>query len=280
MSTPLNPHPRALVMGIVNTTPDSFSDGGRYLAPEAAVAHGLRLLDEGADLLDIGGESTRPGAAPVSPADQKRRVIPVIEGILTARPDTVVSVDTASAAVAEAGLDAGARWVNDVTALGDPDMAPLCAERGCELVLMHMRGEPRTMQRDTVYDDLVGEVITFLGERVARAVAAGVDRDRIVLDPGLGFGKAPTDNPRLIAAVPRLRQGGHRVLIGASRKRFVGALTGVEQPADRVYGSVGAALAAASLGADVLRVHDVAATVQALAVQAAVYDVARQLAAS
>ena len=278
MPPSLPPQPPTLVMGIVNTTPDSFSDGGRYVDADKAVAHGLQLLSEGAHLLDVGGESTRPGAEPVSADEQCRRVLPVIEGVLDARPDAVISVDTTLAAVAERALSAGARWVNDVTGLGDPDMAPLCAERGCELVLMHMRGVPRTMQHDTRYDDLVGEVVAFLGERVERAVSAGVDRARIVLDPGLGFGKASGDNPRLIAAIPRLKQSGHRVLIGASRKRFVGALTGVDDPAARVHGSVGAALAAASLGADVLRVHDVAATVQALAVQRAVLDVARQVA--
>lgn len=272
------PTPRALVMGIVNATPDSFSDGGRFLEPNLAVAHGLRLLGEGADLLDVGGESTRPGADPVSVAEQRRRVVPVIAGILDAAPEATLSVDTTSAQVAEAALEAGATWVNDVTALGDPDMAPLCAQAGCELVLMHMRGVPQTMQADTDYDDLIGEVEAFLSERTERAVRAGVDPARIVLDPGLGFGKAAVDNPRLIAAVPRLKRSGHRVLIGASRKRFIGSLTGVVEAAERVHGSVGAALAAASLGADVLRVHDVAATVQALAVQRVILDIARQVA--
>ena len=260
-----------LLMGIVNVTPDSFSDGGRHAGVQEAVAHGLRLLDEGADVLDIGGESTRPGADAVTARVEQDRVVPVIEGVLAARPDAVISVDTSKAVVAEAALDAGARWVNDVTGLGDPDMAPLCAGRDCELVLMHMRGTPRTMQADTHYDDLVGEVIDVLQGRVGQAVGAGVARERVILDPGLGFAKDLADNPRLVAAVPRLRALGHRVLIGASRKGFIGRLTDVPIAAERVHGSVGAALAAAWLGADVLRVHDVAATAQALAVQRAVY---------
>jgi len=261
---------KPLLMGIVNATPDSFSDGGRFVATDSAVQHALRLLGEGADLLDIGGESTRPGAQAVEAQDEARRVVPVIEGVLAARPQAVISVDTSKATVARQALNAGARWVNDVTGLGDPHMAAVCAESGCELVLMHMRGTPRTMQQDTEYSDLIGQIESVLRQRVQQAVQAGVAPERIVLDPGLGFGKAPRDNPRLIAAVPRLRRLGHRVLIGASRKRFIGQLTGVERAADRVHGSVGAALAAAWLGADVLRVHDVAATAQALAVQQAV----------
>lgn len=257
---------RPLIMGILNTTPDSFSDGGRFVDVRAAVAHGLALLDDGADLLDIGGESTRPGAAAV-PADvEVERVRPVIEGILEARPGTQISIDTSKPIVAAEALEAGATWVNDVTALEHPDMAPLCAEAGCTVVVMHMRGTPRTMQQQTEYDDLVAEVEAYLLERVRRAVDAGVEPGRVVLDPGLGFAKASADNPRLLASVPRLRSHGHRVLIGASRKRFIGDLTGVGPAPDRVHGSVGAALAAASLGANVLRVHDVAATAQALTV--------------
>lgn len=259
-------------MGIVNVTPDSFSDGGRFVAAAAAIAHGLALVAEGADLLDLGAESTRPGAAPVPAEIEQERLLPVIQGLRAAGCPVPISVDTSKAAVAAAALDAGATWVNDVSALDDPEMAPLCARAGCELVLMHRRGDPQTMQRDTRYDDLVGEVIAHLQGRIARAVAAGVDPARITLDAGLGFGKAPADNPALIAATPRLRALGHRVLVGASRKRFIGELTGEADPARRVFGSVGAALAAAAAGADVVRVHDVGPTVQALAVFAAVAE--------
>jgi len=261
---------RPLVMGIVNLTPDSFSDGGAFLDPAAGVAHGLRLVAEGADLLDLGAESTRPGAAAVPADEELRRLLPVVQGLVGAGCRVPISVDTTKAAVARAALAEGATWVNDVSGLHDPQMADACARAGCELVIMHRRGSPTTMQRDTAYADLIGEVEHFLLARAARAIAAGVDPARILLDAGLGFGKSPADNPRLIGATPRLRSHGFRVLVGASRKRFIGDLTGVADPAARVHGSVGAALAAAALGADVLRVHDVAATVQALAVFAAV----------
>lgn len=251
----------------MNVTPDSFSDGGAFLDPRVAVEHGLRLLDEGADWLDIGGESTRPGAAPVDAAEELRRVLPVVEGLARARPDAVLSIDTAKAAVARAALDAGARVVNDVTALRDPDMAAACVAAEATVVLMHLRGDPLTMQRDTRYADLVGEVVAGLQARVAVARAAGIRADRIWVDPGLGFGKAPADNPRLVAATARIAaETGCPVLVGASRKRFVGELTGVQRAADRVYGSIGAALAASAAGASAVRVHDVGATRQALTV--------------
>jgi dihydropteroate synthase len=254
---------RPALLGVLNVTPDSFSDGGRYLDPAAAITQGLRLLAEGADALDVGGESTRPGSAPVPPDEQLRRVLPVIRGLADA--GAVVSIDTTSAWVAAAALDAGAVVVNDVSGLGDPAMAPLVARAGAELVVMHARGTPADMQRDTAYADLVGEVVAHLQQRVARALDAGVAPGRVLVDPGLGFGKAWGDNPALVRALPALRALGHRVVIGGSRKAFVGHLTGVTAAADRVAGSVGVALAAASLGADVLRVHDVAATRQALA---------------
>ncbi|MEQ1568136.1 MAG: dihydropteroate synthase [Myxococcota bacterium] len=257
------------MLGVVNVTPDSFSDGGRWSEPGPAIAHALALLDEGADAVDIGGESTRPGAAPVPEAEELRRVLPVIEGIARARPGALISIDTSKAAVARAAVEAGARWINDVTALSDPGIAEIAAATGATLVLMHARGTPLTMQRDTRYTDLVGEVCAMLADRAARAQAAGVPADRIVVDPGLGFGKAPLDNPSLVASVPELRALGYPVLIGASRKSFVGRLSGVERPEDRVFGSIGAALAAAEAGADWLRVHDVAATRQALLVFAA-----------
>ncbi len=258
------------ILGIVNVTPDSFSDGGAFLDPNAAVAHGIRLLAEGADWLDVGGESTRPGAAGVSTEEEAARVVPVIAGLLRQCPEAVISVDTSKAVVAARALEAGARIVNDVSALGDPEMGPLCARAGATVVLMHRRGTPATMQADTTYEDLVGEVEHFLRQRAEAARAWGIAAERILLDPGLGFGKAPADNPALIAAVPRLRRLGYPMLIGASRKRFIGGLTGVTEAAERVHGSVGAALAAAAKGADVLRVHDVAATRQALTVFQAV----------
>ena len=256
-------------MGIVNVTPDSFSDGGRHAEAGAAVAHGVALWSEGADWLDVGGESTRPGAEPVPVDEELRRVVPVIAGLRAAVPDAVLSIDTRRAAVAEAALGAGASVVNDVSACADPAMAGVVARAGAWLVLMHMRGDPSTMQQHTDYADLVGEVGAHLAERAAWAVDQGVRPERIVLDAGLGFGKALADNPRLIAATPALRALGFPVMVGASRKRFIGALTGVQDASARVFGSVGAACAAMAAGADILRVHDVAATIQALRVMRA-----------
>ena len=255
---------RPVLMGVLNLTPDSFSDGGRYLEPGPAVEHALRLCAEGADWIDVGGESTRPGARAVPVEEQLRRVVPVVRR-LSRETNAVISIDTTSAAVAARAIDAGARVVNDVSGLSDSELAPLVARSGVDLVVMHARGTPEVMQRDTAYADLVGEVVAHLALRVAAARDAGVPPERILVDPGLGFGKAPLDNPRLVAALPRLRATGHRVLIGGSRKAFVGQLTGVERASDRVCGSVGVALAAALLGAHVLRVHDVKATADALA---------------
>lgn len=252
------------VMGVINVTPDSFSDGGRFLAEGAATALSERLVAEGADWLDVGGESTRPGAVAVPVDEELRRVVPVVRWIAQHLPGVTLSVDTRHAAVAAAALDAGASVVNDVSGGEDPAMFGVVASRSAGLVLMHMRGTPADMAQRTAYDDVVGEVCAWLGGRLDAARAAGVAR--LWVDPGLGFAKAPADNPRLIAALPRLKALGAPVVIGASRKRFIGELTGVADPAERVAGSVGAALAAASLGADVLRVHDVAATIQALKV--------------
>lgn len=271
---PLQPRRGAgpLVVGIVNVTPDSFSDGGRFLATDAAVAHARALWAEGADWLDVGGESTRPGATPVPAEAEAARVVPVIAALHERQPDAVISVDTRRAAVARAALAAGARVVNDVSGGADPALLDAVAAAGAHVVLMHSRGEPATMQRDTHYDDLVGEVVDGLRAAVTRAVAAGIAPDRIVLDPGLGFGKAPADNPRLIAGLPAVCALGHPVLVGASRKRFIGELTGVAAPADRVHGSIGAAIAAMVRGARLLRVHDVAATIQAVDVVRACLD--------
>jgi dihydropteroate synthase len=262
---------RPLVMGIVNVTPDSFSDGGRLATVAAAVAHGLRLLDQGADILDIGGESTRPGAAPVNAAEEMARVLPVIDGLraLWAGP---ISIDTMKPEVARAAVAAGATIWNDVTALGGAaDSEATAADLGCTVVLMHMQGEPRTMQADPRYDDVVAEVTEALLARAGTAMAAGVARERIWLDPGLGFGKTAAHNLALTAGLERLVATGFPILFGASRKRLIQAVdpTAVD-PGDRLGGSLALALAAARRGAAVIRVHDVRETVQALAVQAAV----------
>ena len=256
------------LMGVVNVTPDSFSDGGLYLDPEAAVAHGRDLAAAGAEILDVGGESTRPGAEPVGEEEELRRVIPVIDGLVAA--NCRVSVDTSKAAVAAAALDAGAEIVNDVTALrGDPEMASLCAERGATVVLMHMLGEPRTMQQDPRYDDVVADVKAFLAERLGAAVAAGIDEDRVWLDPGIGFGKTGAHNMELLRRLGELCELGRPLVIGTSRKSFIGGVDG--SPADqRLGGTIATSVLAAAEGADVLRVHDVAEVRQALAVAAAV----------
>jgi dihydropteroate synthase len=262
---------RARIMGIVNITPDSYSDGGRYMGVAAACRRAERLVLEGADLLDLGGESTRPGSEPVTEEEEIRRVVPVIREITAL--GLPLSVDTSKAAVARAALEAGAAVVNDVTALGDPAMGPVVATFGAGLVLMHMRGRPRTMQANPVYEDLLGEVCAFLRERRDRAEACGVARERILLDPGIGFGKRLEHNLELLARLPEIAGLGSPVLVGASRKRFLEALTGVAEPEDRVAGSVAAAVAARLRGASVLRVHDVAATREALAVADAVLGV-------
>ncbi len=253
-------------MGIVNVTPDSFSDGGAFLEPGPAVAHALQLLDEGADWLDVGGESTRPGAAPVSAEEEIARVVPVVREVLRQRPTAVVSVDTSKPEVAQRAIEVGAQVVNDVTGLTNPQMREVCARAAVTCVLMHMRGSPRTMQQDTRYVDLVGEVQDFLAAQVALALAAGVRADRILVDPGVGFGKALEANTTLIAETARIAALGYPVVVGASRKSFIGRLTGRSVARERVAGSIGAALAAARHGARVLRVHDVQATKEALTV--------------
>ncbi len=259
------------VMGIVNVTPDSFSDGGLFLDPEAAVAHGLSLAADGADILDIGGESTRPGAAPVDAEAELERVMPVIRG-LSDGTSAALSIDTSKAAVAAAALEVGAAIVNDVTAFrADPAMAALCGERGCEVVLMHMQGQPRTMQDNPVYDDVVDEVRRFLTERVEVAMAAGVAEDRIWVDPGIGFGKTLEHNLELLRRLRELRELGRPIVVGTSRKRFLGAITGRE--ADRrVGGSVASSVLALAAGAEIFRVHDVLAAREALDVAQVILD--------
>jgi dihydropteroate synthase len=256
------------LMGVVNVTPDSFSDGGLYLDPGAAVAHGRELAAAGAEILDVGGESTRPGAEPVGADEELRRVVPVIRGLSGSR--SRLSVDTSKAAVAAAALNAGAEIVNDVTALrGDPEMAPLCAERGATVVLMHMLGEPRTMQDEPRYDDVVEEVKAFLAGRLEAAVAAGVAEERVWLDPGIGFGKTAAHNMELLRRLGELRALGRPLVVGTSRKSFIGRVDG--SPAERrLGGTIASSVLAAAEGAAVLRVHDVAEMRQALAVAAAV----------
>ena len=259
------------IMGIVNVTPDSFSDGGLHADADSAVAHGLLLASEGAAILDIGGESTRPGSEPVPVADELARVLPVIERLVIGAP-TLISVDTTKAAVARAALAAGATIVNDVTALrGDPAMAELVAEHGCAVCLMHMLGEPRTMQDDPRYDDVVGEVVAFLEQRMAAALAAGVREEQILLDPGIGFGKTLQHNLLLLAHLDRIAALGRPVVLGASRKRFIGALLGA-QSRQRGVGTVATTVLGLVQGAAVVRVHDVRPNVEALRVAQAVIE--------
>jgi dihydropteroate synthase len=269
------------LMGIVNVTPDSFSDGGRFLRPDAAVAHALALAAEGADILDIGGESTRPGAEPVGVEEELRRVLPVIEGIagasasLPTRPQ--ISIDTSKAVVAAAALAAGASLVNDVSAFrADPEMAAVVADAEADCCLMHMLGEPRTMQDDPRYGDVVDDVREFLAERLAFALDAGVARDRIMLDPGIGFGKTEQHNLELLRRLHELVALGPPILIGTSRKGFLGRIIDREAPraepvaaAERLAGTIATNVLALERGAQVFRVHDVAPVGEALAVAAA-----------
>jgi len=254
------PGRRTRVMGVLNATPDSFSDGGRHVEPAVALVAAQRMVDSGVDLIDIGGESTRPGASPVSEEEECARVLPVLEA-LRGRLDVRISIDTRKAAVARRALEAGADLINDVSALGDPGMAGLAAERGVPLVLMHMRGDPRTMQDDTSYDDLVATVVDFLRKRAETAVNTGVSSDRLVLDPGIGFGKSVDGNLAILNRIPELCSLGWPVLIGASRKSFIGTLLGLEV-GERLEGSLAVAAYAVSRGAHMVRAHDVAETVR------------------
>lgn len=270
------PAPRPKVMGIVNATPDSFSDGGRYLDPRAALAHARRMIAEGADILDIGAESTRPGAEPVPAEAEIARVVPLVQAI-RAESSIPISVDTMKPQVARAAVAAGATMWNDVAALRyAPDGLETAAALGCEVVLMHMQGEPRTMQAEPHYDDVAAEVADFLAQRAEAATAAGVAREKIWLDPGIGFGKHMLrHNLPLLAGLERVVALGFPVLLGASRKSFIGALSGGAAPDHRLGGSIAAALHGAQAGVAAVRVHDVAETVQALAVQAAIRDAPR-----
>lgn len=265
--TPGDPSP--LLMGVLNVTPDSFSDGGRYLDVEAALRHARRLAEEGAGLIDVGGESTRPGAAVVDLGEEIRRVVPVVDAVMAGSPGLAVAVDTSKVEVARLALAAGAVVINDVTGLADPAMTRLAAETGAGVVLMHMPGDPRTMQIDPRYDDVTAEVYEFLARRVEQVEAGGVPRGRVAVDPGIGFGKTHAHNLELLRNLGRFATLGCAVLVGTSRKGFLGKVTGRAVGA-RATASAVSALAAATQGADVLRVHDVAETADALKVWAAI----------
>jgi len=258
---------RPLIMGVVNVTPDSFSDGGHYLSLDAAVAHALRLIDEGADLLDIGGESTRPGAAPVSLEEERRRVLPVLEALLTS--NIPLSVDTQKPQLMREAAVAGAAMINDVNGFEAADALQAVSGSDCAVCIMHKQGQPQTMQQAPQYRDVVAEVDAYLRARIAVAESAGIARSRLVIDPGFGFGKTLEHNLALLRELDRVAAAGVPVLAGLSRKSMIGALTGREV-GDRVFGSVAAALIAAQRGAAIVRVHDVAATRDALAVWKAV----------
>ena len=257
------------IMGVVNVTPDSFSDGGRYLDAAVAIAHGLQLEAEGAEILDVGGESTRPSAAPVSEPDELRRVIPVIEGLVAAGSNAQVSIDTSKSGVAARALQAGATLVNDVTAFrGDPAIVAVVAEAKADCCLMHMFGDPRTMQAHPQYGDVVGDIKAFLEERMAFAIANGIAEERILLDPGIGFGKTVEHNLELLRRLGELVELGRPVVIGTSRKSFLGKITGREVD-DRVAATIATNVIAYERGARVFRVHDVAPVRDALVVTAA-----------
>jgi dihydropteroate synthase len=265
----VNPELPYAIMGVVNVTPDSFSDGGAFEDPVAAVTHARRLAGEGAAIVDVGGESTRPGADPVPAAEELERVLPVVDGIAGLGLPVEISIDTMKSSVAAAAIDAGAAYVNDVTAFRhDPDLAGLVADRGVDCCLMHMLGEPRTMQRDPSYDDVVSDVKAFLEERMAAAVAAGVREERIQLDPGIGFGKTVFHNLELLRRLDELAALGRPLVVGTSRKTFLGRLTG-RDVTERVHGTTATCVLALERGARVFRVHDVAAVADALAVAAA-----------
>ncbi len=257
-----------LVMGVINVTPDSFSDGGDFLASPDAVAHGRRMAAQGADIIDVGGESTRPGSASVSLEEEAERVVPVVRAL--ADDGLVVSIDTSKAVVAEAALAAGAEIVNDVSALGDPGMTDVVARHGAGLVLMHMRGTPATMQIDPRYDDVTREVGAWLLERAAIAEAAGIDRSRICLDPGIGFGKTAVHNLTLLRDLATLTSVGYPILLGASRKSFIGRATGLSEPRARDAATAGITALAVAAGVFAVRVHDVPGNVQSARVADAI----------
>jgi len=261
---------RTLIMGILNVTPDSFSDGGRYLDLKAALARARRLVEEGADIIDIGGESTRPGADPVPLAEELRRAIPVVEAVREEFPEVCLSIDTYKARVAEEALRSGADLINDVSALRfDPEMASVAAEYDVPVVLMHMKGTPKTMQQDPRYSNVMGEILAFLNERIEWAVSQGISYEKIIIDPGIGFGKRPEHNTEILRRLGELRSLGRPILLGTSRKSFLGALSGrpVEERLEETIASV---VIGVLNGADIVRVHDVRAVRYALTVADAI----------
>jgi dihydropteroate synthase len=248
---------RTLIMGVINTTPDSFSDGGRFISAGQAIDEGMRMADEGADMIDVGGESTRPGSDPVSVEEELRRVLPVVQG-LAARVSIPISVDTMKAGVARESLDAGAEIINDVSSFNyDPNMAKTIAPSGAGVVLMHMRGMPKVMQQgDLSYPSLIDDITDYLQEKIDKAVSEGIEISRIAVDPGIGFGKTSTDNMRLIRNLDRFEKLGRPILIGVSRKAFIGQATG-GGPSERIEGTAAAVTASILYGAHIVRVHDV-----------------------
>ncbi|UCD50179.1 MAG: dihydropteroate synthase [Phycisphaerales bacterium] len=257
------------VMGVLNVTPDSFSDGGQFLEADRAIAHGLQMVAEGAAIIDVGGESTRPGSQSVPPAEQIHRVAPVIAG-LARQVEVPISIDTSDPDVARAALEAGAAIINDITALADEGLACLAAEAQVPVVLMHMQGTPATMQSEPQYDDVVGEVLHFLLERAKRAESFGIPSEHVFIDPGIGFGKTLSHNLALLKYIDRFVATGYRVLVGTSRKRFLGSLTGRQEPTARIFGTAATVALGAAAGVSIVRVHDVAAMHDVVRVTAAV----------
>lgn len=263
---------RPVLMGIINVTPDSFSDGGRFLDPDAAISHAVELVEEGVDILDIGGESTRPESEPVLLEDEIKRVVPVIEGIRSRGITTPISIDTRKVKVAEKAVEAGAVIVNDVAALSDePELADLVAEKNLGVVLMHMQGRPKIMQEEPRYDDVIGEIGEFFDERLDFAIGRGIPKENIVLDPGIGFGKLLEHNLEIFRRIGEWLKFGHPLMIGPSRKRFIGEILG-DEVTERLYGTIGACVLAFHNGVRIFRVHDVKAVREALEVAYAITD--------
>jgi len=256
-------------MGVLNVTPDSFSDGGQFFETDKAIEHGLQMAADGAAIIDVGGESTRPGSAPVSTEEQIKRVVPVIKAL---REETTVpiSIDTCNYEVAEAALNAGAAMINDITALRDERMSRLAAKQQVPVVLMHMQGTPQTMQIEPKYGDVVGEVLQFLLGRAKRAQKFGISKDRIFIDPGIGFGKTLEHNLLILRSIRKFVETGYRVLVGTSRKSFIGQITGREKPSDRIFGTAASVALCAAAGVSIVRVHDVAEMVDVIKVVRAV----------
>jgi dihydropteroate synthase len=261
-----------ILMGVLNVTPDSFSDAGQYFDTEKAIGHGLKMASDGAVIIDVGPESTRPGSLPVPADEQIGRAIPVIEAIVK-KTKTCISIDTTNYEVAKAALEAGATMLNDITALADEQMAQLAAQKQVPVVLMHIQGTPQTMQIEPRYKDVVAEVLAFLLERAKRAEEFGIPEERIFIDPGIGFGKTLEHNLKLLASIDKFVKTGYRILVGPSRKKFIGTLTGKEIPADRIFGTTAAVAHCASAGVSILRVHDIAEMAQVVKIANAITNI-------